>query len=75
VSIVDFVIQRKDLSEQNERLKGLTGKGVADLMQLLDDIGRSIIDLDEALTSDSKAKCQRLLDDGQKLCEVIEKQV
>lgn len=44
-------------------------KDIKDLLRLLDEIAKNMARLDEALDSDKKAQCQRLLDDGLKLCD------
>lgn len=53
--MLDFVVQRRDLFDQNERLKNISGKDLKDLLNMLDEIARNMAKLDEALDSDKKA--------------------
>ena len=52
VIIIDFVVVKRDLSDQNERLKNLNGKNIRDLLDLLDEVSQQIAQLDEALSTD-----------------------
>ncbi len=53
--MLDFVVQRRDLFDQNERLKNVNGKDLKDLLAMLDEIAKMMTKLDEALDSDKKA--------------------
>ena len=72
LNVLDFVIQRRELFDQNERLKDVSGRTLKELMDMLDAISGDMTKLDEALDTDKKDKCQKNLQDGFKLCDDID---